>query len=593
MASYDQLLEQNGTIFNQGARVAYKDPNQLAADLGTTADKIQWGNIAKAGANFDPTGYFGYTAPNTKAPVPSADLNTSSVMPPAPATSNPSPFVGGITDSQKFFQDLYTKQAADFEAQQKERDDLKRILGEGYDKLNTYGDVYKQTESSFGIPKMYEDLNKLNLQVADLAGMYDKEFARVETKGIQSGTAGVFYQGEQAAIQRQKAVEIGALSVRQAAMVGNLDLMNQRLEKTVELQFKPIENKIQQTLQFLDLNYQDMNAAEKRQADTLQTALAFQQQALQQQKEDRSNALMAGVNTKFFKYPGSDLVYDTTTGEGVTYDQYIARGGKADFSNITEFNPMETQQVLEMASQYPDAGITPRDTLQSAQAKLRNSRIYQEKVRPPVSAGGGGGGSTGVLGLTNQQIDNISPLVTQFQNSPIVSNYNTIGEGYSFVKSLSNKTTNPADDQALIYSLAKALDPGSVVREGEYATVQKYAQSMVQSYGKSVTQALSGTGFLSEDARKNIKSTIESRFKSAETSYNNLYKETERRVNLIGNTNMGSQLLNNYGGAFAPQSTTPSGFVGPVVEAQPEEIVTTPETKGWWGKTTNWLWGDN
>lgn len=65
-----------------------------------------------------------------------------------------------------------------------------------------------------------------------------------------------------------------------------------------------------------------------------------------------------------------------------------------------------------------------------------------------------------------------------------MTNFNQIQEGYLLTKSLDNKTTNPTDDQALIYSLAKTLDPGSVVREGEYATVQKYAQSWVDAYGK-------------------------------------------------------------------------------------------------------------
>jgi hypothetical protein len=240
-----------------------------------------------------------------------------------------------------------------------------------------------------------------------------------------------------------------------------------------------------------------------------------------------------------------------------------------------------------LIAKYPDAGITLQDSLSNAQSKLGSSRIYGEQVRPPQRAGGGGSGG-GVLGLTNQQIDNISPLVTQFQNSPIVQNYNTIGEGYKFASSLSNSTKNPADDQALIYALAKALDPGSVVREGEYATVQKYAQSMTQSYGKSITQALSGTGFLSQDARNNIKKTIESRFKAAESSYQNLYNETERRVNLIGNTDKGSQLLNNYGGAFAQPSS--AGSISDTTSSTPAPEQ--QQTQSFWKKATNWLFGD-
>lgn len=316
-----------------------------------------------------------------------------------------------------------------------------------------------------------------------------------------------------------------------------------------------------------------------------------------QQKTNREEAFNAGIATQFYDKSGEIV----RTSDGFAFsspEQFQQMTGmtlaeaqaKGLISRFDANRQSERALVVDLASKYVDAGITPSDSLATAQNKVTRSRIYQDQVRPPASSGGSGGG---VLGLTNQQIDNISPLVTQFQNSDIVRNYNTIGEGYSFVRSLSNETTNPADDQALIYALAKALDPGSVVREGEYATVQKYAQSLVQSYGKSVNQALTGSGFLSADARKNIKSTIESRFKAAETSYKNLYTETERRVNLIGNTDKGSQLLNNYGGAFAQPSANNS-----VIQPRGEQASSTEGQSGttnsqsFLKKAYNWLFGD-
>jgi len=154
------------------------------------------------------------------------------------------------------------------------------------------------------------------------------------------------------------------------------------------------------------------------------------------------------------------------------------------------------------------------------------------------------------MGLSNQQIDNISPITGQFRNEPIVQNFNVISEGYNFAKSLGSNTTNPADDQALIYAFAKAMDPGSVVREGEYATVQKYAQSLAQSYGKSVTQAISGTGFLTAEARNNIKKTIESRYNTSLQNYQNVYDNYVRRVNMVGGIQNGADFLTNYGGAY-------------------------------------------
>lgn len=39
--------------------------------------------------------------------------------------------------------------------------------------------------------------------------------------------------------------------------------------------------------------------------------------------------------------------------------------------------------VLEMIKKYPDAGIAPKDDLATASAKIQQSRIYKEQVRPP------------------------------------------------------------------------------------------------------------------------------------------------------------------------------------------------------------------
>jgi len=535
-----------------------------------------------------------YVPPNPTQPVSTNNLSSNLSVPPA-TTSNPSPFVGSIMDSQKYFQDLYNKQTAELDAARKDREDLKKILGESYAQLDTIPDFYRKTEESLGIPKQYEDLNKINLQIADLTGAYDKEFARVETKGIQSGTPAIFYQGEQGAIQRQKAVEIGALSVRQAAMAGNLDLANQRAAKVTEIQFQPIENKIKRILDFIQMNYQDMTAAEKRQADTLQNALTFQQAQLAEQKEIRNLALTSGVTQPYFMKVGDPTVYRTSDGKAYSSEQEFLKDG-GNFSKVQTINPAESSQVQQLMKDYGDAGILPSDSLAVATVKLQKSRIYQDKVRPPSSGGGNAVTIPGIGTLTNTQIDNISPIVSSFRSEPIVQNYNTIAEGYEFVRSLSNTTKNPADDQALIYALAKALDPGSVVREGEYATVQKYAQSLVNSYGKSVTQALSGTGFLSESARQNIKSTIESRYNAAAKNYENIYNETARRVELVGGLQQGSgsQFLNNYSGGYTVSpSFKNDNFIEPVNPTKSEEIVTTPETKGWWAKTTNWLWGED
>lgn len=149
----------------------------------------------------------------------------------------------------------------------------------------------------------------------------------------------------------------------------------------------------------------------------------------------------------------------------------------------------------------------------------------------------------GVDGKITTQIDS---LAKNFDTNAVTKRFAVIQEGYNFANSLSSTTKNPADQQAIIYAFAKAMDPESVVREGEYATVQKYAQSWADTFGFDAKRMFSNSPFLTEEAMNNMKTTIESKYRSAEQSYDNLYDETIRRIN--GKTGQvdGSDYLNQY-----------------------------------------------
>ena len=171
-----------------------------------------------------------------------------------------------------------------------------------------------------------------------------------------------------------------------------------------------------------------------------------------------------------------------------------------------------------------------------------------------------GSGSLGGLFSSAQINSTVNSIAGSFDNEPLVKNFNMIKTAYDFVNSMSNQTQNPSDDQALVYSFAKVMDPDSVVREGEYATVQKYAQSWVKAYGKGVEQAINGTGFLSQTARENIKKTIKAKYNTSQSGYNNLYGQYEQRINkaLSGQGNT----LTDYRGGTTSKSSG-GGFVGP------------------------------
>jgi hypothetical protein len=190
---------------------------------------------------------------------------------------------------------------------------------------------------------------------------------------------------------------------------------------------------------------------------------------------------------------------------------------------------------------------------------LTPSGTIERKAIDAGRVGGGGASPDAQLysGLSSPTATAVRAQVASFKTEPKVQEFATIQEGKNFASAIDTKTKNPADDQALIYSLAKALDPGSVVREGEYNTAQKYAQSWVNAYGKGVTQALAGTGFLSEQARDNIKKVIEQKYEFSKKSYENLYSQYETGINNLTGRNDGSKFLRDYKipETVAPQAT--------------------------------------
>jgi hypothetical protein len=145
-----------------------------------------------------------------------------------------------------------------------------------------------------------------------------------------------------------------------------------------------------------------------------------------------------------------------------------------------------------------------------------------------------------------------------FDQLPLVKTTQKMSEAVAFANSLDPHTKNPGDDQALIYAFAKAMDPDSVVREGEYATVQKYAQSWAESQGFNAARIFSNTTFLTPDARKNMKATIQQKFKAGKAQYDAARESYTGRINRATGREDGGDDLTDYGAAF-PKDAAPAG----------------------------------
>jgi len=515
--------------------------------------------------------FVGQPAISTQQLQPAQAIQLPAPIPPVDVSGDVAGLETGAKNLDSFLSSLNAAQTPVDKTQQDILNSITSLTSQ-----NTGREGYQiQKENEFGLPTYQKELSDLSSQIqlgmAELSKMSaDAERAKsdLETRGVPSSV----YFGQQAQIDRQnaslrasKASEIGLLQAMAAGKNGQIQTALSLASRATDLKYRPIEDDLKVREAQLAAIAPLLNKQEKQQAlrqqlliDERKTRVADEKAKA---KENLNLALTAGVNTKFVNKNGE--FFNTNTGEtysrpedffkaaGVrSFDQAYAQGLVSDVDNASLQN---INEVSQLKAEYFDAGIDLNDTPEEAMQKIqKNSRKYRKETYIAPSGGGGGGvisvGDNPQLyaGLTGPTATAVRAQVNSFKSEPTVQNFAVIQEGKNFASSIDNKTKNPADDQALIYSLAKALDPGSVVREGEYATAQKYSQSWINAYGKGVEQAILGTGFLTETARQNIKKTIGQKYQASKTSYDNLYGEYAKSIGSLTGRDDGKAFLKNY-----------------------------------------------
>jgi hypothetical protein len=237
----------------------------------------------------------------------------------------------------------------------------------------------------------------------------------------------------------------------------------------------------------------------------------------------RKFALENNITQPFYDIGGT--IYRTSDGKAyASPEEFFADGGARDFSNAQKVTGSSLGSLKDYPSSYQEYLLAKQDGFTGTYNDYQTADANR-KARVASA------GAPRVGGLTPNQVNStVNQIAGAFDNEPIVKNYNVLAEGKAFADSISNNTQNPADQQGLIYAFAKAMDPASVVREGEYATVQKYAQSWAQTFGFNAARIFSNSPFLSAQAIANMKSTINSKFQAAKKNYDNVYSEYQRQI---------------------------------------------------------------
>ena len=224
----------------------------------------------------------------------------------------------------------------------------------------------------------------------------------------------------------------------------------------------------------------------------------------------------------------------TTPYADVTQEMLAKYGDKLTPTQMQSLIPM-----LRKASQTLPAGLVPvgakmtatgLETEYGAPPTISATQIPGTRYVQPLKGGVPFGapvktdyqGTNAYLNLEEPQQKAADKFIADFGNEKTIQNLSVAGsylnQMNSFGASIGTPQYKPSDDIALIFSFMKTLDPGSTVREGEYATA-KNAGSVPESVVNTYNQILNGK-FLNDDQRKNF-------IETARKSYSGIAKEAE------------------------------------------------------------------
>ena len=225
------------------------------------------------------------------------------------------------------------------------------------------------------------------------------------------------------------------------------------------------------------------------------------------------------------------------------------QGPSAPYANVTQemlgkygdkLTPTQMQSLIPMMrrmGQTLPAGLVPvgakmgpsgLETEYGAPPTIGATQIPGTRFVQPTAGGKPFGapvkadvqGTNEYLKLDESQQKAADKFITDFGNEKTVQNLSVAG---SYLNQMNNfgvgtPQYKPSDDIALVFSFMKTLDPGSTVREGEYATAKNAGgipETIVNTYNK-----VREGKFLTDEQRRNF-------IETARKSYTGISKEAE------------------------------------------------------------------
>lgn len=309
-----------------------------------TAPGFNLANAAQAATIGSPT----YTPPNPSVPVPGSQIVNGSGLNFSPAIPNDNghSVVQGIIAGQNYSNPPVeagtpSLDQATNQYNQSVQNYTNLTNGSPPDESKMYTDI----SNAAGLPGQKTQIDQLKTELATLTAGYNNQYQQIGATGVEQGIPSVFYQGEQAAQQRQASTVIAGKAAVLAAMQGNYNEAETLAKQTADMQFKAAEDRITNAYNFLKLNQDTLT---KAQANTIKTQADQEKTQVADQKANVKTALTSGVQTEFWTDPSGTVI---RTSDGYKFhnpQEAFAAGVLQDFSNAPKIQPVgksETKKI--------------------------------------------------------------------------------------------------------------------------------------------------------------------------------------------------------------------------------------------------------
>lgn len=233
------------------------------------------------------------------------------------------------------------------------------------------------------------------------------------------------------------------------------------------------------------------------------------------------NAAVGGVKNSYHLQSNGGSARDLVPPQGVgmaQFHQQVREGLPPGWQAINEGDHIHIEpgsyQVAQAGGQTPRPGTIPGS---APKAKERWTDLP-------------GGGQVNPATGEKKNVPNangdrkfIADTRKEFNGRAEVKEYRDVSSSYRQIYTLANKPATAAGDISMVFSFMKMLDPGSVVREGEFATAQN-AAGVPDQVRNLWNRALSGTR-LNDKQRKDFLNQASSIYKSRQGRFNEIANE--------------------------------------------------------------------